>query len=381
MPCLNEASTLPHCIRSAQAALKELLGHGLSGEILISDNGSTDESRKIASAMGCRITSCANKGYGNALIHGINSSEARYIVMGDADASYDFLDAVPMVLKLAKGYDICMGSRFKGRIIRGAMPWKNRYIGNPILTGLLNFLFRSGFTDAHCGLRAFTREAFNRMRLTSPGMEFASEMVVRSTLLNLRRTELPVTLYPDKRNRPPHLRPWQDGKRHVKFLFAYAPLQVFFIPAIIMMTFGSLVFIGLLFTPPYQTFGFGQLRIGDHWMVLAGGISAIGFQIAVLGTIAFIYRAKEGLTSLRNVRLISKYFTMQNAFFLGTALIFIAFCTIIYVVWEWSRTGFGALYRIREMIIATTFLMMGLQAYFGILLTTIIGKEAGGAGG
>ena len=377
MPCLNEASTLPHCIRSAQSALKELLRHDLSGEILISDNGSTDGSQKIAAEMGCRVTNCADKGYGSALIHGIRSSEGRYIVMGDADASYDFLETVPMVLKLTEGYSICMGSRFKGRIMPGAMPWKNRYIGNPVLTGLLNLLFRSGFTDAHCGLRAFTREAFDKMRLTSPGMEFASEMVVRATLLNLKRTELPITLYPDKRGRPPHLRPWQDGKRHVKFLFAYAPLKVFFIPSIIMMTFGSLVFIGLLFTPPYQTFGFGQLRLGDHWMILAGGIFSIGFQIAILGSIALVYRVKEGLASLSSVKLLSKYFTLQNAFFLGTAFISLAFCIIIYVIWEWSKAGFGALYRMREMIIATTFLMMGLQSYFGILLTTIIGKEHG----
>jgi len=377
MPCLNEASTLPHCIRSAQSALKELLRHDLSGEILISDNGSTDGSQKIAAEMGCRVTNCADKGYGSALIHGIRSSEGRYIVMGDADASYDFLETVPMVLKLTEGYSICMGSRFKGRIMPGAMPWKNRYIGNPVLTGLLNLLFRSGFTDAHCGLRAFTREAFDKMRLTSPGMEFASEMVVRATLLNLKRTELPITLYPDKRGRPPHLMPWQDGKRHVKFLFAYAPLKVFFIPSIIMMTFGSLVFIGLLFTPPYQTFGFGQLRLGDHWMILAGGIFSIGFQIAILGSIALVYRVKEGLASLSSVKLLSKYFTLQNAFFLGTAFISLAFCIIIYVIWEWSKAGFGALYRMREMIIATTFLMMGLQSYFGILLTTIIGKEHG----
>ena len=377
MPCLNEASTLPHCIRSAQSALTELLRHGLSGEILISDNGSTDESRKIAAEMKCRVTNCAAKGYGNALIRGVQASEGRYIVMGDADASYDFIEAVPMVLKLAEGYDICMGSRFKGRIMDGAMPWKNRYVGNPVLTGLLNLLFRSGFTDAHCGLRAFTREAFDKMRLTSPGMEFASEMVVRATLLKLKRTELPITLYPDKRSRSPHLRPWRDGKRHVKFLFAYAPLKIFFIPSILMMMFGSMVFVGLLFTPPYQTFRFGQLRLGDHWMILAGGIFSIGFQIAILGAIALFYRVKEGLASSSSVKLLSKYFTLQNAFFLGTAFIFFALCIISYVVWEWGRTGFGALYRIREMIIATTFLTMGLQAYFGILLTAIVGRKSG----
>ena len=218
MPCLNESKTLSLCITSARAALDELQPLGLTGEILISDNGSTDGSQKIASDLGVRTVTCLEPGYGNALISGARAARGRYIVMGDADASYDFKEAVPMVLKLRDGYDVCLGSRFKGRIAPGAMPWKNRFIGNPLLTGLLNLFYRSGLSDAHCGLRAVTRQAFDRMSLNCPGMEFASEMVVKACLQNLKRAEVPVTLYKDLRGRSPHLKPWSDGKRHVRFL-------------------------------------------------------------------------------------------------------------------------------------------------------------------
>jgi glycosyltransferase involved in cell wall biosynthesis len=196
MPCLNEADSLPKAVETAFSALQTLLAQGFSGEVVISDNGSSDGSPELAERLGCRVVRARDKGYGSALQAGIAACRGRYVVMGDSDASYDFRESVPMVRKLADGCDICMGSRFQGRILPGAMPWKNRWLGNPVLTGVLNLFFRTGFSDAHCGLRAFTKDAFARMRLTSPGMEFASEMAVKAALTGLKRAEVPVTLYP-----------------------------------------------------------------------------------------------------------------------------------------------------------------------------------------
>jgi glycosyltransferase involved in cell wall biosynthesis len=381
MPCLNEEEALPFALKSAQGAQEELNRLGLSSEILISDNGSTDGSRQLAEELGCRVVNCPEKGYGNTLIYGAKNAFGRYIVMGDSDGSYDFREAVPMVLKLKDGYGLCMGSRFKGKIMPGAMPWKNRYIGNPFLSGLLNLFYRSGLSDAHCGLRAFTKEAFDKMRLSCPGMEFASEMVVRAAQLNVKRTEVPVTLHKDKRGRPPHLQPWQDGKRHVKFMLMYGPLWLFFLPSALLILSGYLIFGAVLFAPSYQTFKFGKLYFGDHWMVLAGGMVSIGFQGVIMGMIALIYRVRHRRIpeSWLARKLLCDYFTSQNVLFLGSAFVASGIGIIAFVFWQWARADFGALYRLREMIIATTFLVAGLQAYFGVLLAAVVsGMSADG---
>lgn len=219
MPVLNEERTLQLCINNAERALSELDKSGFSGEIVISDNGSSDGSIEIAQKNGVFLTHAKKKGYGNALINGIVQAHGRYIIMGDADCSYDFCDAVPMVILLNQGYDLVMGDRFAGGIKNGAMPWKNRYIGNPGLTGLLNLLYRLKIGDAHCGLRAFTKSAFKQMNCRSAGMEFASEIVVKAAKCKLSIAQVPITLHPDKRGGRPHLRPWRDGWRHVRFLF------------------------------------------------------------------------------------------------------------------------------------------------------------------
>jgi glycosyltransferase involved in cell wall biosynthesis len=232
MPCLNECRTLAHCIAVASRALETLNArHALVGEIIVADNGSTDGSQELAERLGARVVSVSRPGYGAALCGGFAAARGRYLVMGDADGSYDFLEAVPMVEALMNGADLCMGSRFKGGIKPGAMPWKNRYIGNPVLTGILNLLFRAGIDDAHCGLRALTKGCFKRLRLEGSGMELASEMVIKAALLGERIAEVPVTLWPDRRDRPPHLRPWRDGWRHLRYLLMLSPSWLFALPA------------------------------------------------------------------------------------------------------------------------------------------------------
>ncbi|WP_237229958.1 glycosyltransferase family 2 protein [Sphingobium sp. TKS] len=220
MPCLDEVQCLPHCIANAQDALDQIAAeYGLTGEILVADNGSTDGSQALALSLGARVVPVAEKGYGAALIGGCRGAYGSYILMGDCDGSYDFTDGVKMIGRLLDGADLCMGSRFKGGIGPGAMPWKNRYIGNPALTAILNLFFRAGVEDAHCGLRAIRREACARLNLQSSGMEFASEMIIKASLHRLRIDEVPATLSPDLRMRAPHLRPWRDGWRHLRYLF------------------------------------------------------------------------------------------------------------------------------------------------------------------
>lgn len=376
MPCLNEVGSLGHCIEAAKAALEELATHNLVGEVLISDNGSTDGSQALAEERGCRVVHCPRKGYGNALIFGLQAALGKYLVMGDSDASYDFKESVPMVLKLHEGYELCMGSRFKGKILPGAMPWKNKYIGNPALSGILNLFFRSGLSDAHCGLRALTKDAFNRMELSSPGMEFASEMVVKATLKDLRRTEVPITLSPDKRGRPPHLRPWQDGWRHLKFLVMYGPLWMFFTPAFTMILVSSVIIGAVFLAPERGTFGVGSLKFGDHWLALSSGGMLIGYQAFLLGLVALCYRAYQAVfPSTSKSHTIYSKVTLENTIILGSLLFIIGGTIITYVVIGWGKEGFGGLYRIREIILATTFIVMGVQTYFTGLLISIVGHE------
>ncbi len=380
MPCLNESESLPYCIDMARNALAKLKRKGLTGEILISDNGSEDGSQQLARQLGCRVVECFDKGYGNAIIYGSQNARGKYIIMGDADGSYDFSEAVPMIEKLRQGYDLCMGSRMKGKILPGAMPWKNRYIGNPILTGLLNLFYRSGFSDAHCGLRAYTKEALKRMKLVAGGMELASEMVVKATILNLKRTEVPITLYPDRRNRAPHLNPWKDGWRHLKFLLIFSPLWLFFVPALILLVLSSFIFILLLFfTPPGEVFSHGFLKIGDHWAILAGGMMASSVQIAMFGLGSLIYSINNQYRRL-SPKFLRKYLSIKLEYMLICGVLFMlaGFGIIGYIIYIWSLADYDFLYRIREMTFATVLILIGLQVFFSGFFFSVLGE--GGKG-
>ena len=374
MPCLDEANSLPECIEMAQEALATLAEKGLSGEILISDNGSTDGSQQMARERGCRVVDAPERGYGAALIFGCENAAGRFIVMGDSDASYDFRECVPMIDKLVEGHDLCMGNRFKGKIHPGAMPWKNRMIGNPILSGILNLFYRSGLGDAHCGLRAFTRGAFDRMKLNSTGMEFASEMVVKAALLGLKRTEVPASLRPDKRGRPPHLRPWRDGWRHLRFLLILSPLWAYFIPSMFLLLGSSFIVIGMLATPPGEMLQIGPVEFGDHWMILAGGLFGVGASGFMLGVVAFLYAIQSGFRRLTpSARHLARIFTVNNTLLAGLFFIILGLGVLAYVVIFWGKSGFGGLAMTREMVASTLCIGTGLKLIFwGFLISLVV---------
>jgi hypothetical protein len=379
LPCLNEAGTLPASLATANEALLRLRDRDrLSGEIIVSDNGSTDGSQAVAERLGARVVHCLRRGYGAALTHGILEARGRYIVMGDADGSYDFRESVAMVEKLREGWDLCMGSRFTGEIKPGAMPWKNRRIGNPALTGLLNLFFRSGLSDAHSGLRAFTRAAFLRINPTSQGMEFASELVIKATLLGLSRTEVPITLYPDGRARAPHLRPWRDGWRHLRYLVMLSPAWLYFVPALALGLAGAAILGLVLAAPAGGVASIGRFWLGDHWAVLAGGFLTIAHQTALLGLAVTLAGAREGYRimspALRAVYWASR---LEHMLAVGAAAVAAGLGVLGSVVWAWRATGYGNLQMIREMVVASTLIVIGLQnAFGGFLLSVVGGNEA-----
>lgn len=379
MPCLNEAGTLPQCIARAREALDALRAEqGLSGEILVSDNGSTDGSAELAQRLGARVVHCSQRGYGAALRAGALAARGRYIAMADADASYDFLDAVPMIDQLARGAELCMGSRFAGEILPGAMPWKNRYIGNPVLTGVLNLLFRSGFSDVHCGLRAFTRDAFARINPTSTGMEYASEMVIKARLLGCRCAEVPVVLRPDGRGRPPHLNPLRDGWRHLRYIIMLSPVELYLIPGAAGLCLGVTLFGLLLAGAPGEVVRIGPLWFGDHWMPVAMGLVVCGFlsvlfamAAALVGIRGGYRRATPLLAGLYRCARLETLLTTSAVCLLSGAVM------VAEVVLTWTGHGFGPLSMERQMLAGITASIIGVEAFFGgFLLSIVAGNEA-----
>lgn len=350
--------------------------YGFSGEIVVADNGSTDGSPAIVESLGARCVHVPRRGYGAALSGGATAAYGRYLVMGDADGSYDFRDAVAMVAKLAEGADLCMGSRFKGRIEPGAMPWKNRYIGNPVLTGILNILFRAGISDAHCGLRAFTRTAFDHLQLSGDGMEFASEMVIKAALKGCKIAEVPVTLSRDLRDRPPHLRPWRDGWRHLRYLLMLSPTWLFAVPAATFGVFG-LVILGLA--------GFGALQgtsrfsfIGNYWCILAGGLLTIAHSAALLAAAGNLYGVREGYRR-RNERSTSfARWTSLETMLIAGALCVLAGGSVLAALFSyWSAHRFEAIPSVFPAVLGTSLTVIGAQNILGGFLIAIVnGNDA-----
>jgi glycosyltransferase involved in cell wall biosynthesis len=372
MPCLNEAGALPTCIANAHEAAESILAEfGLASEIVIADNGSTDGSQAIAEALGCRVISVAVRGYGAALTAGIEAALGQYVVMGDADGSYDFRQAQPMVEALARGVDLCMGSRFKGEIRPGAMPWKNRYIGNPILTGVLNLLFNAGVSDAHSGIRAIRKSVFARLGMNSDGMEFASEMVIKAALLGMRIEEVPVTLSPDLRGRPPHLRPWRDGWRHLRYLMMLSPAWLFAGPAACLGGAGLLILLVAAFN---TVSGIGpRSSIGNYWVVLAGAMLGLAHIGAVLAAATSIYGVREGYRRPSEwTDLFARWVTLETMLLAGISAMVAGFACLFGVAAYWSSLDFHAIGTVLPAVAGTALLVIGAQNVLGGFLLAIL---------
>jgi glycosyltransferase involved in cell wall biosynthesis len=335
MPCLNEAETIGVCVKAAKAFLD---AHGLRGEVIVADNGSIDGSQQIANALGARIVAVPDRGYGAALIGGISAARGRFVAMGDADDSYDFAGLMPFVTALRDGADLVMGNRFKGGIAAGAMPPLHRWLGNPVLSFLGRTFFATDIGDFHCGLRAFRRDRMLELGLTAPGMEFASEMVVKAAIEQLDIREVPTTLRPDGRSRPPHLRTWRDGWRHLRFLLIYAPKWLLLYPGLGLAALGLLGVAGL--AP--GDLRLGHIQLGVHTMIFAAMAVLMGSQLIGLSLLAQRYGAIAGLWpeggAMRRVR---NWFSVERACLIGGAMLAAGICGAVAATAVWVSHGFG----------------------------------------
>ena len=359
MPCLNEAETLATCIDKAQGYLER---SGVVGEVVIADNGSTDGSQDIARAHGARVVDVPAKGYGSALMGGIEAARGEYVIMGDADDSYDFSRLDPFVERLRAGDELVMGNRFKGGIAEGAMPPLHKYLGNPVLSWIGRVLFRSPIGDFHCGLRGFNRRSILNLHLQTTGMEFASEVVVKSTLGGLRVSEVPTTLDKDGRSRPPHLRSWRDGWRHLRFLLIFSPRWLFLIPGAVAF------FIGLLGT---LFLSFGPIILGDvgfdvSSQVYLAALTVVGYQSVLFAILTKIYAQHEGfrIPRSRNFDRLERRISLESSALVGLAIFVIGLAIAIWQFSVWASTGFGALdptSTLRTAVLAALLMMLGAQ--------------------
>ena len=337
MPCLNEAETLEACIRKARGYLNH---SGVVGEVVIGDNGSTDGSQDIALRCGARVVSVPLRGYGAALYGATLAAHGTYIVMGDSDDSYNFSSLGPFVEKLRQGYDLVMGNRFAGGIKPGAMPWKNRYIGNPVLSAVGKMFFHCPAGDFHCGLRGYSREAFTRMDLRTTGMEFASEMVIKATLMRMKITEVPTTLSRDGRSRPPHLRPYSDGWRHLRFMLLFSPNWLFLIPGLVLMLAGLAASARLLLSP----IRIHQVQLGLDTLICSAFIIIAGFQSVLFAVLSRVYAVQEHLyPGGRFYRLILRHLGLERGLVAGAILALGGIGTMLYAIFEWRQANFGPL--------------------------------------
>ena len=370
MPCLNEAETLAACIRKAKSLFAQ---HGIAGEVIIADNGSTDGSQQIALGEGARVERAIEKGYGSALRAGIAAARGRFIIMGDADDSYDFSAAFPLVEKLREGCDLVMGNRFAGGVLPGAMPPLHRYLGNPVLSGIGRLFFRSPVADFHCGLRGFSRDAVQRMELRTSGMEFASEMVVKASLLKMRIAEVPVQLAPDGRSRPPHLRSWRDGWRHLRFLLLYSPRWLFLYPGAALMLAGLAVGVWLLPAPR----SLGPLGLDVHTLLYAAAAVLMGYQAVLFAIFSKVFAIGAGLMP-EDERLsrLTRVVRLEAGLSTGAILFAAGLGGSLFAVDIWGQSSFGPLSPseiLRLVIPSVTAMILGFETILASFFLSVLG--------
>jgi glycosyltransferase involved in cell wall biosynthesis len=375
MPCLNEAETIAQCVEKARLGLERAK---VRGEILIADNGSTDGSQAIAEKLGARVVAVKEKGYGSALRGGIQAAAGRWVIMGDADDSYDFSNITGFVEKLRSGYDLVMGCRLPiggGTVAPGAMPWKNRWIGNPILSFIGRLFFRCPAHDFHCGLRGFSKTAYATMELKTTGMEFASEMVIKSTFKGLKITEVPITLHKDGRTRPPHLKPWRDGWRHLRFMLIYSPRWLFLVPGICLFT------VGLLFAAALSVndIKMGRVTFNVGTLMMACMALIVGVQLIAFAFFTKVFAIAEGLLpDDPKLSRIFKVFTLEKGLVLGVLTVLAGAASFLHALWIWKAAGYMELpyaENLRRLIPSATLMIIGIQCIFSSFFMSVLGLK------
>lgn len=372
MPCLNEAATVGICVKKAMDALER---HGIRGEVIVADNGSTDGSPQIARESGARVVPVDQRGYGSALQSGIAAAHGEFVLMGDADDTYDFSQLNEFLAKLREGYDLVMGNRFRGAILPGAMPALHRYLGNPVLTGLGRLFFKCPVGDFHCGLRAFRKDVIEELGLRTLGMEFATEMVVKATAFSLRITEIPTTLSPDRRDRAPHLRTWRDGWRHLRFLLLYSPRWLFLYPGIALFALGIILSAALLPGP----LTIGNVAFDVHTLLFAAMAILIGFQSVVFATFTKIFAISEGLLP-EDPRLnrFFRYITLEVGLVVGVLLILAGAGAWVLGLEYWRIREFGPLdpeKTLRIVIPGVVCFTLGFQVVLSSFFLSVLGMS------
>jgi len=370
MPCLNEQETVAVCVRKA---LKSLRDAGIIGEVIVADNGSTDGSIELAQSEGARVVNVPDKGYGNALIGGIAAAHGKFVLMADADDSYNFTHIPAFLDQLHSGADLVMGNRFKGGIEKNAMPHLHRYLGNPVLTAIGRLFFHSPCGDFHCGIRAFRKSSYERMNIRSTGMEFASEMVVKASLLQMKISEIPTTLSPDGRSRPPHLRTWRDGWRHLRFLLMYSPRWLFLYPGLLLIAVG-LVGCAVLMPGPLFAYGVG---FDVHTLLYAFVAILLGFQLVAFAVFTKVFAISEGLLP-EDPRLnwALKFITLETGLSIGGLLILLGISGSVFAVSGWAAKSFGPLnpdHMLRIVMPSVFSLTLGVQIVCSSFFLSILG--------
>ncbi|MGD0337119.1 MAG: glycosyltransferase family 2 protein [Candidatus Omnitrophota bacterium] len=364
LPCLNEEKTIGVCVNKIRDVFAK---EKIIGEIIVADNKSSDRSREIASEAGAKVVVESRRGYGAVYLRGLAETRGKYIIMGDSDDTYNFYDIPKFLNLLREGYDFVLGSRFKGKMKKGAMSWSHRYLGNPVLSGMCRVFFHTRLSDIHCGMRAFTNEAYHKMQLRTPGMEFATEMVVSALSHGLKITEVPIDYFP--RAGESKLKPFSDAWRHIRFMLLYCPLWLYVIPGSIGLIFGTGILLLLLPGP----FLFLRHYWDMHLLVFASVISILSYQLLSLGIFAHTFAVeREFIKRDKFTIFFGRYFTLERGIMLGLGLFFLGSFVTFFIFVEWFSRHFGALYRIRELILAMTLLVIGLQTIFSSFFISLL---------